>query len=264
MTASSFKSSDYLAMLRELAPDLVHLAITGYGTSGPAASRPGYDFVIQGMGGLMSITGEADGSPYKAGVALVDVLTAKDATIGILAALNARPASGRGSHLEVTLLSSLQGALANQAQAYLGAGKVPKRMGNEHPSIVPYQLLECADGPLAVACGNDGQFRRLTEVIGVPALAYDARFATNNSRVEHRTELIPLLENALAAASTDVWRDKLVGVGVPAGPVASIDEVVATTALEVVAAGAAVQEVDGLIAGGEEAQKLNDQIKSFL
>ena len=204
-------------------PGLVYASISGFGSAG-GADLPGYDFIVQALGGLMSITGEADGSPYKAGVALVDVLTAKDATIGILAALNARPASGRGSHLEVNLLSSLQGALANQAQAYLGAGKVPKRMGNEHPSIVPYQLLECADGPLAVACGNDGQFRRLTEVIGVPALAYDGRFATNNSRVEHRTELIPLLENALAAASTEVWRDKLAGVGVPAGPVASIDE----------------------------------------
>jgi crotonobetainyl-CoA:carnitine CoA-transferase CaiB-like acyl-CoA transferase len=131
-------------------PGLIYASISGFG-SAQGASLPGYDFIVQAVGGLMSITGEADGSPYKAGVALVDVLTAKDATIGILAALNARSISGRGSLLEVNLLSSLQGALANQAQAYLGAGKVPGRMGNEHPSIVPYQLLECADGPLAVA-----------------------------------------------------------------------------------------------------------------
>ena len=203
-------------------PGLIYASISGFG-SAQGASLPGYDFIVQAVGGLMSITGEADGSPYKAGVALVDVLTAKDATIGILAALNARSSSGRGSLLEVNLLSSLQGALANQAQAYLGAGKVPGRMGNEHPSIVPYQLLECADGPLAVACGNDGQFRRLAEVLGRPGLAEDARFATNSARVEHRAELIPLLEQALGTANAGVWQDKLVGVGVPAGPVATID-----------------------------------------
>ncbi|WP_336714522.1 CaiB/BaiF CoA transferase family protein [Arthrobacter sp. USHLN218] len=203
-------------------PGLVYASISGFG-SAQGASLPGYDFIVQAVGGLMSITGEADGSPYKAGVALVDVLTAKDATIGILAALNARSSSGRGSLLEVNLLSSLQGALANQAQAYLGAGKVPGRMGNEHPSIVPYQLLECADGPLAVACGNDGQFRRLAEALGRPGLGDDPRFATNSARVEHRTDLIPLLEQALRTANAAVWQDKLVGVGVPAGPVATID-----------------------------------------
>jgi crotonobetainyl-CoA:carnitine CoA-transferase CaiB-like acyl-CoA transferase len=203
-------------------PRLVYASISGFG-SAQGAALPGYDFIVQAVGGLMSITGEADGSPYKAGVALVDVLTAKDATIGILAALTARNSSGRGSLLEVNLLSSLQGALANQAQAYLGAGKVPGRMGNEHPSIVPYQLLECADGPLAVACGNDGQFRRLAEVLGRPGLAEDTRFATNSARVEHRADLIPLLEQALGTAAAAVWQDKLVGVGVPAGPVATID-----------------------------------------
>ena len=204
-------------------PGLVYASISGFG-SAEGASLPGYDFIVQAVGGLMSITGDADGSPYKAGVALVDVLTAKDATIGILAALNARATSGLGRRLEVNLLSSLQGALANQAQAYLGAGKVPQRMGNEHPSIVPYQLLECADGPLAVACGNDGQFRQLAAVLGVPRLADDERFATNSARVQHRRELIPLLERALSLAAAAVWQDKLTGVGVPAGPVASIDE----------------------------------------
>ncbi|WP_169303902.1 CaiB/BaiF CoA-transferase family protein [Arthrobacter sp. CAU 1506] len=204
-------------------PGLVYASISGFG-SAEGASLPGYDFIVQAVGGLMSITGDADGSPYKAGVALVDVLTAKDATIGILAALNARDVSGQGRRLEVNLLSSLQGALANQAQAWLGAATVPRRMGNEHPSIVPYQLLACADGPLAVACGNDGQFRQLANVLGVPRLADDARFATNSARVQHRTELIPLLEQALSSSSASVWQDKLTGVGVPAGPVASIDE----------------------------------------
>jgi len=204
-------------------PGLVYASISGFGSAG-GADLPGYDFIVQALGGLMSITGDADGAPYKAGVALVDVLTAKDASIGILAALNARAGSGRGSHVEVNLLSSLQGALANQGQAYLGAGKVPGRMGNEHPSIVPYQLLACADGPLAVACGNDAQFVRLTEVLGLPGLAADARFATNSARVQHRAELIPLLEEALAAAPAQVWQDKLTGAGVPAGHVATIDE----------------------------------------
>jgi len=204
-------------------PGLVYASISGFGSAG-GADLPGYDFIVQALGGLMSITGDADGSPFKAGVALVDVLTAKDATIGILAALNARQATGQGSRIEVNLLSSLQGALVNQAQAYLGAGKVPGRMGNEHPSIVPYQLLECADGPLAVACGNDGQFTRLADVLGTPELAADARFATNSARVRNRGKLIPLLERALACAPARIWQDKLVSVGVPAGPVACIDE----------------------------------------
>ncbi|WP_173401471.1 CaiB/BaiF CoA transferase family protein [Arthrobacter sp. H14] len=204
-------------------PGLIYASISGFGSAG-GADLPGYDFIVQALGGLMSITGEADGSPYKAGVALVDVLTAKDTAIGVLAALNARHASNHGSHIEMNLLSSLQGALANQGQAYLGAGKVPQRMGNKHPSIVPYQLLACEDAPLAVACGNNGQFRRLSEVIGLPELAEDARFATNDARVQNRTVLIPLLEQALAAHQASRWREKLAGAGVPAGPVASIDE----------------------------------------
>lgn len=204
-------------------PGLIYASISGFG-SAEGADLPGYDFIVQALGGLMSITGEAEGSPYKAGVALVDVLTAKDTTIGVLAALNARHASDHGSHIELNLLSSLQGALANQGQAYLGAGKIPQRMGNEHPSIVPYQLLACEDAPLAVACGNDGQFGRLSEVIGMPELAGDDRFATNDARVQNRHVLIPLLEQALAAHPASLWRDKLTGAGVPAGPVASIDE----------------------------------------
>lgn len=209
--------------LAEQNPGLVYASISGFGSAG-GAGLPGYDFIIQALGGLMSITGDPGGSPYKAGVALVDVLTAKDAAIGILAALNARHSTGRGSHLEVNLLSSLQGALANQAQAWLGAGQVPGRMGNAHPSIVPYQLLECADGPLAVACGNDAQFARLADVVGLPGLAADARFATNSARVQHRDDLVPVLEQALSAAPARVWQDKLTGAGVPAGQVAGIDE----------------------------------------
>jgi crotonobetainyl-CoA:carnitine CoA-transferase CaiB-like acyl-CoA transferase len=204
-------------------PGLVYASISGFGSTG-GANLPGYDFIVQALGGLMSITGEAGEEPMKAGVALVDVLTAKDATIGVLAALTARNASGAGAHVEVNLLSSLQGALANQAQAYLGAGKVATRMGNEHPSIVPYQLLSCADGSVAVACGNDGQFARLCAEIGNPGLATDARFATNTVRVANRAELIPLLEEALGADTGANWQTRFTGVGVPAGKVAGIDE----------------------------------------
>ncbi|WP_354178138.1 CaiB/BaiF CoA-transferase family protein [Arthrobacter sp. UYP6] len=207
-------------------PKLVYASISGFGAAG-GRDIPGYDFIVQALGGLMSITGEADGAPYKAGVALVDVLTAKDATIAVLAALKARGVTGRGSHVQMNLLSSLQGALANQGQAFLGAGVVPARMGNAHPSIVPYQLLQCGDGPLAVACGNDGQFGRLVQELGAPGLAADGRFATNSARVQHREVLVPLLEGLLAAATAAQWQDQLTRVGVPAGRVAGIDDGIA-------------------------------------
>jgi crotonobetainyl-CoA:carnitine CoA-transferase CaiB-like acyl-CoA transferase len=209
--------------LAEENPGLVYASISGFGSAG-GRDLPGYDFIVQALGGLMSITGDQQGDPYKVGVALVDVLTAKDATIGILAALSERAGSGRGRRVEVNLLSSLQGALANQGQAYLGAGVVPKRLGNDHPSIVPYQLLATADDPLAVAAGNDAQFARLCEAIGSPELATDPRFATNSARVRCRLELVPLLEAGLSGAGAEAWQDKLVAVGVPAGRVASIGE----------------------------------------
>ncbi len=210
-------------------PGLICVSISGFGAEG-GRDLPGYDFVVQALGGLMSITGEVDGPPMKAGVALVDVLTAKDAAIAVLAALQSRRSTGRGSHIQLNLLSSLQGALANQAQAYLGAGSVPARMGNAHPSIVPYQLLGCADGPLAVACGNDSQFARLAAELGAPELAEDPRFATNSARVEHRDVLIPLLEELLETAPAAVWQQRLTGAGVPAGRVAGIDEGIAYAA----------------------------------
>ena len=207
-------------------PGLVYASISGFGDGG-GRELPGYDFVVQALGGLMSITGEAGGTPLKAGVALVDVLTAKDTAIAVLAALQARGATGRGSHIKLNLLSSLQGALANQAQAYLGAGVVPGPMGNAHPSIVPYQLLACADVPLAVACGNDAQFARLARELGAPELAAEERFATNSARVQHRKELIPLLESCLAAAPAAHWQERLSRAGIPAGKVSGIDEGIA-------------------------------------
>ncbi len=197
---------------------VVYASVTGFGP-GAGAELPGYDFVVQAVGGLMSITGEAGGTPTKVGVALVDVLTGKDATIGILAALAARARTGLGCHVEINLLSSLLGGLVNQASGYLGAGVVPRRMSNEHPSIAPYETLRCADALLAVACGNDGQFARLAAELGRPELAADARFARNAARVAHRRALVEALETELAGETAANWQRRLNAVGVPAGGV---------------------------------------------
>jgi len=203
-------------------PGLVYCSITGFG-SGAGADLPGYDFVVQAVGGLMSITGGPGGEPTKAGVALVDVLTGKDAVIGIMAALAERERSGRGQHVEVNLLSSLLGSLVNQASGYLTTGRAPGRMGNQHPSIAPYETLRCAeDGSLAVACGNDGQFARLCKSIGRPELADDPRFATNAARVAHRTELVTSLEEALAADTAAGWQQRLSDADVPVGEVGDV------------------------------------------
>ena len=202
-------------------PGVVYASITGYG-AGAGAEIPGYDFVVQAVGGLMSITGDPEAPPQKVGVALVDVLTGKDAVIGILAALTARARTGRGTHVEVDLLSSLLGALVNQASGYLATGTPPRRMGNRHPSIAPYETLACADGHLAVACGNDGQFRRLVAALGLPGLACDAAFATNGDRVAHRDALAADLESVLRTAPVAHWDAALRAAGVPAGPVGDI------------------------------------------
>jgi crotonobetainyl-CoA:carnitine CoA-transferase CaiB-like acyl-CoA transferase len=207
--------------LRRDNPGLIYASISGFGSAG-GADLPGYDFMVQALGGLMSITGDAAGSPTKVGVALVDILTAKDATIGILAAVHARTETGLGRRLEVNLLSSLQGALANQGQAYLGAGVVPGRMGNAHPSIAPYELLNCGDGPLAVACGNDGQFRAILGVLALDEHLADERFSTNRARVANRRELVAMLEARLTTSSAESWQAAFTAVGVPAGQVGTI------------------------------------------
>ena len=201
-------------------PRVVYASVSGFG-SGSGRDLPGYDFLVQAVGGLMSITGDP-AEPTKVGVALVDVLTAKDATIGILAALREREASGRGQRVEVNLLSSLLGSLANQASGFLTTGRVPVAMGNRHPSIAPYETLAAADGLVAVCCGNDGQFRRLVDVLGVPALADDPTYATNPARVENRTVLVAVLEKALGQRPVAEWVDLLQAGGVPAGAVGSV------------------------------------------
>ncbi|MGX7763455.1 CaiB/BaiF CoA transferase family protein [Streptomyces angustmyceticus] len=212
------------AATRAANPGLVHCTITGFG-SGAGAELPGYDFVVQAVGGLMSITGEPGGPPLKAGVALVDVLTAKDAATGILAALHHRSRTGRGQLVEVNLLSSLLGSLVNQATAHLATGRDPGPMGNRHPSIAPYETLACRDGqPLAVAVGNDRQFRALAQALGAPQLADDARFARNQDRVQNRTDLIKALENRLAADTPQGWTERLTAVSVPCGPVNKLSQ----------------------------------------
>jgi crotonobetainyl-CoA:carnitine CoA-transferase CaiB-like acyl-CoA transferase len=202
-------------------PGVVYCSITGFG-GGAGAALPGYDFVVQAVGGLMSITGDEDADPAKAGVALVDVLTGKDAVIGVLAALADRTRTGRGCRVEVNLLSSLLGSLVNQAQGFLETGAPPGRMGNRHPSIAPYETLRCRDGSLAVACGNDGQFARLAAVAGAVGLAEDERFRTNAARVAHRAELVAALEERLLRADAADWQARLTAAGVPAGKVGTV------------------------------------------
>jgi formyl-CoA transferase len=206
-------------------PGVIVCSVSGFG-SGAGSEIPGYDFVVQAVGGLMSITGDESGEPTKAGVAVVDVLTGKDAVIGILAALHERERSGRGQHVEVDLLSSLLGSLANQAGGYLATGRSPGRLGNRHPSIAPYETLRCQDGPLAVAVGNDEQFGRFAAAIGLPALAADARFATNPDRVENRDTLARACEEALGTAPAGVWQERLHRARIAAGAVGTIGDAV--------------------------------------
>lgn len=204
-------------------PELVYCSISGFG-SGAGAAIPGYDLLVQAVGGLMSVTGTADGEPVKAGVALVDVITGLHASLGILAALRHRDATGEGQLVEVNLLGSLLSAMVNQASAFAVAGVVPGRMGNAHPSIAPYETLPTADRPIALAVGNDRQFTALAEVVGDPGLAVDDRFRTNTDRVAHRAALRDILTERLGAAGAGHWTSALLAAGVPAGPVNTLDE----------------------------------------
>ena len=217
--------------LRQVNPRLIYCSITGFGQTGPYAARPGYDFLIQAMGGLMSITGAKDGAPgagpQKAGVAVTDILTGLYATIGILAALAHRDRTGEGQHIDVALLDVQVACLANQAMNYLVGGKAPVRMGNAHPNIVPYQDFPTADGYLIIAVGNDTQFARLCAELGLAALARDARFATNQDRVANRDELIALIAGATAARTTAEWIARLERAQVPCGPINTLDKVFA-------------------------------------
>jgi crotonobetainyl-CoA:carnitine CoA-transferase CaiB-like acyl-CoA transferase len=216
---------DY-ASLAAADPRLIYCSITGFGQTGPYRDRAGYDFIIQGMGGFMSITGERDdrpgGGPQKAGVAISDLMTGMYAAVAILAAVAHRERTGAGQHLDLGLLDVMVAMLANMNMNYLVTGTPPGRVGNAHPNIVPYQVFEAADGHLIIAVGNDAQFARFCDIAGRPDLATDARFARNADRVRHRATLVPLLEAVVRGRPVAFWTAELEAAGVPCGPIHSI------------------------------------------
>lgn len=211
--------------LRKINPRLIYCSVTGFGHDGPYAARAGYDFMIQGMSGIMDITGDPKGEPQKMGVALVDIITGLYGVIGIQSALFQRQITGSGQHIDMSLFDCMTGVLANQAMNFLASGIAPKRLGNAHPNIAPYQTLPVQDGYFIIACGNDGQFAKLSQALGSAELANDEKFSTNAARVKNRDELTALLE-----AKTALWmRDDLLlaleKLGVPAGPINTIADV---------------------------------------
>ena len=213
--------------IRDTNPGLIYASISGFGSTEQGAGLPGYDLLVQAVSGLMSLTGEPNGPPYKAGVAVIDVIAGLHTTIGVLAALRHRQQTGQGQQVEVDLLSSALSGLVNQTSAYVAGGATPFRMGNAHPSLFPYEPLPCADGDLIIAVGNDSQFRRLVEVLGIPELADDARFGRNPARVVHRSDLRPLLEAALRTFTRDELCQRLTAVGVPCGPINTVADGIA-------------------------------------
>ncbi|HEX7642446.1 MAG TPA: CaiB/BaiF CoA-transferase family protein [Burkholderiaceae bacterium] len=215
--------------LKKVKPDLVYCSVTGFGQTGPYAHRAGYDFIIQGMGGFMSITGERDdlpgGGPQKGGVAISDLMTGMYATIAVLAALTHRDRTGEGQYIDMALLDVQVAMLANMGSNYLASGKAPKRWGNAHPNIVPYQTFATSDGHIIVAVGNDGQYVKFVEAGGRPELANDERFATNPMRVRNREVLIPILAEMVKNKTRDEWINLLEAASVPCGPINNLDDV---------------------------------------
>jgi len=218
---------DY-ASVKKINPRIVYCSITGFGQDGPYANRAGYDFVVQGMGGLMSVTGQPDGTPgaapMKVGVAISDEMSGMNALSGILAALLGREKSGEGTYLEVSLLESTVHALINQASNFLVSGEVPVRLGNDHPTIVPYSALPTKDGHIILAIGNDGQFQRFCDAAGIPLLATDPKFASNSQRIANRLELLALISARLVEETCAYWIDLLEARAVPCGPIYRMDE----------------------------------------
>ena len=221
---------DY-ANVAKLNPRLVYCSITGFGQTGPYAERAGYDFIIQGMSGFMSVTGERDdapgGGPQKAGVAITDLVTGLFAAVGILAALQYRERTGEGQHLDTSLLDSAVAMMSVMNLNYLVTGVVPKRIGNAHPNIVPYQVFACADGHVIVAVGNDSQFAKFCEAAGVPQWSADPRFARNADRVRNRAVLVPMIEAVVRTRAQHDWIAALEARGVPCGPINTLDQVFA-------------------------------------
>jgi crotonobetainyl-CoA:carnitine CoA-transferase CaiB-like acyl-CoA transferase len=206
-------------------PRLVYCSISGFGQTGPYSNQAGYDYLAQAQGGIMSITGSPDGPPMKVGVGISDVMCGMYAAVAVLAALRHRDATGRGQHIDLALLDTTVAWLVNEAVNYFFSGIVPKRLGNAHPNIVPYQLLATSDGHFTLAVGNDAQFQKFCAFAGVPELASDPRFATNSRRVKHREELMPMIENITRTKPTKHWVDGLSALGVPSGPVNNIRQV---------------------------------------
>ncbi len=226
---------DYTS-LAEANPGLIYCSITGFGQTGPYKDRPGYDLLIQGLGGLMSITGETDdlpgGGPQRAGVAVTDLFTGMYSTVAILGALHHRDKTGEGQHIDMSLLDTQVAVLANQGSNYLVSGTAPKRQGNSHPTIVPYQSFQTKDGYMILAVGNDGQFARFCEAAGMSGLANDERFKTNPMRVKNRVALVPVVASVIAGRTTDEWVNILEKHNVPGGPINSIDRVFADKQVE--------------------------------
>ncbi|WP_027861899.1 CaiB/BaiF CoA-transferase family protein [Marmoricola sp. URHB0036] len=204
-------------------PRIVYASISGFGSGPQGAALPGYDLIVQAISGLMSLTGAPDSEPYRAGISVFDVMAGLHATIGVLAAVNLRHETGRGQHVEVNLMSSALSGLVNQSSAYVAGGTVPTRMGNSHPSLFPYEPLPCADGDLIITAGNNGQFRKLVTVLGVPELADDPRFARNEDRTANRELLRPLLVERLRTRSKDDWFHDIIAAGVPCGPINTVE-----------------------------------------
>ncbi|MGA9250923.1 MAG: CaiB/BaiF CoA-transferase family protein [Roseobacter sp.] len=205
-------------------PGLVYCSISGFGQTGPNRDKPGYDLMAQGYGGIMSLTGAADGPPMKVGVGIADVMCGMYATVGILAALRHRDATGEGQHIDLSLVDAQMAWLINEGTNFLTSGKLPKRRGNAHPNIVPYEAFACNDGHVLVAVGNDAQFARFCDAIGLPALADDARFTTNLDRIEHRDVLIPMIATQLSSLAKNDVVDRLEAVKVPVGPIHTVGE----------------------------------------
>ena len=233
---------DY-ANLSQINPGLIYCSITGFGQTGPYAHRAGYDFIIQGMSGLMSVTGEADGQPQKSGVAITDIFTGIYAVSGILAALHQRQTTGKGQHIDMSLLDVAVAVTANQAMNYLTTGTAPGRMGNAHPNLTPYQVFDCSDGHIIIATGNDRQYQRLCVLLELVDMAEAAEFAHNSDRIANRRVMIARLNGATVLRSKDDLLSACEAAGVPAGPINTLDQVMADP--QVIARGMQIK-LDGI------------------
>jgi crotonobetainyl-CoA:carnitine CoA-transferase CaiB-like acyl-CoA transferase len=234
--------------LKKINPKLIYCSITGFGQNGPYASRPGYDFLVQGMGGLMSITGPIEGPPYKAGVAVGDIFTGLYSTIAIEAALVRRERTGEGAFIDCCLIDSIVGILGNQALYYLVSGNEPPRMGNAHATVIPYEVFKASDGDFIIASGNDGQYQRLVQLLGRPELADDPRFRQNKDRIANRVELTRILNELTSKFTRADLIERLEAAGVPAGPINTLSEVFADP--QVIARGMRIDSVNPRAKGG--------------